>query len=76
MKKTLKSLMSLIPFIEDDGEEIKRETIDEANGNKNAGVAITYKYEGSQFEIVTWLDNAEEHKAGTQAIHEIPEVAE
>jgi hypothetical protein len=61
------SVENLIKIVEKSGK-IRQEYQIEESAYKGSGSAIMYDYNGRTYEIVTWNDDAQEHKAGEKTI--------
>lgn len=65
------TIESLIPAIEADGEFIQDYPVDESQTNSNAGDAVVYWFDNGAYEIITWNERAENHKAGDKEISKV-----
>lgn len=65
--KTLPTLAEL----EDEGIVLEQYPVDESQSVSNAGDAVVYNWNDRFFEVITWRDNAEDHREGEVKISEI-----
>jgi hypothetical protein len=61
----------LIHDIEVDGDLLDTYSVDESQAVSNAGDAELYFYNGKRYEIITWNNQAMEHKTGNKNMSEL-----
>jgi hypothetical protein len=60
------AMISEIDVVEDEGQLLEAYPIDESQTVSNAGTAELFRHKGKIYEIITWNERAEEHKAGSK----------
>jgi hypothetical protein len=60
-----------ISTVEDCGAQKEQYPVDESQDNSNAGDAIVYEFMGHKFEVITWNEQAIDHKEGEKEMNKL-----